>query len=63
MEFPARTGVNGKTLPPVTLHWSQELPAVLAERGVDPKAIKDRNTLFIGSEGMLRREYRKGWEA
>jgi len=57
------TGAHGKTLPPVTLHWSQGLPAVLAQRGVDPKAIMDRNTLFIGSAGMLRREDRKGWEA
>ena len=53
MDFQARTGANGKTLPPMTLHWSQGLPAVLAERGIDPKLIKDRNTLFIGSDGML----------
>jgi predicted dehydrogenase len=53
MAFPARTGADGSTLPPVTLHWSQGIPPALAERGVDAGLIKDRNTLFIGSKGML----------
>ena len=53
MDFSARTGANGKTLPPVTLHWSQGIPAVLAKRGIDPTLIKGRNNLFVGSEGIL----------
>ena len=52
-EFPARSTAGGATLPPVTLHWSQGLPPVLADRGIDAPMVKDRNTLFIGSEGML----------
>jgi len=53
LDFPARTNAQGVTLPPVGLHWYQGLPPVLAERGIDAALIKDRNTLFIGSKGML----------
>ena len=53
LQFSARSSAEGKMLPPVTLHWSQGLPTVLAERGIDGQKAKGCNTFFIGSEGML----------
>lgn len=45
MSFPAANGRG-----PVTLHWMQGLPDVLAEYKVSPK---DYNNLFVGSKGAL----------
>lgn len=53
LDFPARTGVDGKALPAVSVHWYQGVPPIVAERGIDADAIKKKNTLFIGTEGML----------
>jgi len=53
LDFPARTGADGAALPAVSVHWYQGLPPVLAERGIAAERAKNRNTLFIGSEGML----------
>jgi hypothetical protein len=53
LDFPARTGADGKAWPAVSVHWYQGLPPVLAERGIDGKLAEKKNTLFIGTEGML----------
>jgi predicted dehydrogenase len=53
LDFPARTSAAGKELPAVSVHWYQGVPPVLAERGIDAEAVKKKNTLFIGTEGML----------
>ena len=53
LDFPTRTSASGKSLPAVSLHWYQGLPPVLAERGIDRKLADKKNTLFIGSDGML----------
>lgn len=53
LQFPGRSSTTGSVLPPVTLHWSQGRPAVLADRGIDVQGVKEANTLFVGSEGML----------
>jgi predicted dehydrogenase len=54
LDFPARTSPNGTSWPAVSLHWYQGVPPVLAERGIDGKlADKKKNTLFIGTDGML----------
>jgi len=53
LDFPARIAGDGKALPAVSVHWYQGVPPILAERGIDAKAIKNKNTLFIGTEGML----------
>ena len=53
LDFPRRTSADGKELPPVSVHWYQGLPPVLADRGVDRTLADKKNTLFIGTEGML----------
>ena len=53
LDFPARKGVDGKALPAVSVHWYQGLPPVLAERGISDTMADKKNTLFIGTEGML----------
>jgi len=53
LDFPARTSAAGKSLPPVSVHWYQGTPPVLEARGIDRKAADKKNTLFIGTEGML----------
>jgi predicted dehydrogenase len=53
LDFPARTGADGKAWPAVSVHWYQGLPPVLKERGIDGKLAEKKNTLFIGSDGML----------
>ena len=53
LDFPARTSASGESLPAVSVHWYQGLPPVLAEKGIDAKDVKDRNNLFIGTDGML----------
>jgi predicted dehydrogenase len=53
LDFPARTGADGKAWPAVSVHWYQGLPPVLAERGIDSELAKKKNTLFIGTDGML----------
>jgi predicted dehydrogenase len=53
LDFPGRTSAAGKELPPVSVHWHQGLPPVLAERGIDRKLADKKNTLFIGTDGML----------
>jgi predicted dehydrogenase len=53
LDFPARTGADGKAWPAVSVHWYQGLPPVLAERGIDSKLAEKKNTLFIGTDGML----------
>ena len=53
LDFPARTSAAGKTLPAVSVHWYQGLPPVLAERGISDEMADKKNTLFIGTEGML----------
>ena len=53
LDFPARTGADGKSWPAVSVHWYQGLPPVLAERGIDGKLAEKKNTLFIGTDGML----------
>jgi predicted dehydrogenase len=53
LQFPARQAADGRTLPAVTLHWSQGPTPALAARGIDAVTAKDRNTLFVGSAGML----------
>ena len=53
LDFPARTSADGKALPAVSVHWYQGVPPIVAEGGIDADAIKKKNTLFIGSEGML----------
>jgi hypothetical protein len=53
LDFPARPSTAGTMLPPVSVHWYQGVPPVLAERGIDPKTARKKNTLFVGTEGML----------
>lgn len=57
LDFPARTGADGKAWPAVSVHWYQGLPPVLAEllaeRGIERELADKKNTLFIGTEGML----------
>lgn len=53
LDFPARLSASGAALPAVSLHWYQGLPPVLAERGIDSKLAEKKNTLFIGTDGML----------
>jgi len=53
LDFPARTSADGRALPAVSVHWHQGVPPVLAERGIDAKSAEKKNTLFIGTEGML----------
>jgi len=37
----------------VSVHWYQGVPPILAERGIDAATAKGKNTLFIGTGGML----------
>ena len=53
LDFPARTGADGKALPAVSVHWYQGVPPIVTALGIDADAIKKKNTLFIGTEGML----------
>ena len=53
LDFPTRLSASGAALPAVSLHWYQGLPPVLAERGIDGKLADKKNTLFIGTNGML----------
>ena len=53
LDFPARTSAEGKALPAVSVHWYQGLPPVLAERSISDDTAGKKNTLFIGTEGML----------
>ena len=53
LDFPARTSAAGKALPAVSVHWYQGVPPMVLELGIDADAIKKKNTLFIGTEGML----------
>ncbi|MCE9629627.1 MAG: Gfo/Idh/MocA family oxidoreductase [Planctomycetia bacterium] len=59
LDYPERQAATGATLPPVSLHWYQGRPPVLDKLGIDqPRAdgkqpSKTKNTLFIGTEGML----------
>lgn len=53
LDFPTRLSASGAALPAVSLHWYQGLPPVLAERGIDGKLADKKNTLFIGTDGML----------
>jgi predicted dehydrogenase len=53
LDFPARPSTAGTMLPPVSVHWYQGVPPVLVERGIDPKTARKKNTLFVGTEGML----------
>lgn len=53
LDFPARKSAAGAELPPVSVHWYQGRPPILAERRFDAKQLEQKNTLFIGAEGML----------
>jgi predicted dehydrogenase len=53
LDFPARKSGTGAELPPVSLHWYQGRPPILAERGIEERLLKGTNTLFVGTEGML----------
>jgi predicted dehydrogenase len=53
LDFPARTSAAGASLPPVSVHWYQGKPPILEAKGIDRKAADKKNTLFIGTEGML----------
>lgn len=53
LDFPARKSAAGAELPPVSVHWYQGRPPILAERRFDAKQLKHKNTLFVGTEGML----------
>jgi predicted dehydrogenase len=61
LDFPAREKAGGGKLPPVSVHWYQGAPPILAERGIDNATAKNKNTLFIGSEGMLLCGF-EGWK-
>jgi hypothetical protein len=61
LDFPAREKAGGGQLPPVSVHWYQGTPPILAERGIDAATAKGKNTLFIGSEGMLLCGF-EGWQ-
>lgn len=52
-DFPARRSAAGAELPPVSVHWYQGRPPILADRGIDDTMAKEKNTLFIGTAGML----------
>jgi len=53
LDFPTRPSAAGRDLPPVSVHWYQGPPPVLAARGIDAQASRRKNTLFIGDDGML----------
>ena len=53
LDFPARTSGSGQSLPAVSVHWYQGVPPILVERGIDAATAKGKNTLFIGTGGML----------
>jgi predicted dehydrogenase len=53
LDFPARMSAAGRELPAVSVHWYQGVPPIVAERGIDAESIKKKNTLFIGTGGML----------
>jgi predicted dehydrogenase len=53
LDFPARQSAGGAMLPPMRVHWHQGVPPVLAEKGIDAQATRKKNTLFVGSDGML----------
>ena len=61
LDFPERQTAAGGTLPPVSVHWYQceKRPPILDELGIDQpgadgkRPSEGKNTLFIGSEGML----------
>jgi len=55
LDFPARTAAGGGSLPAVSVHWSQGMtPRVMELVGeVTPETKKSKNTLFVGTEGML----------
>ena len=53
LDFPARTSASGQSLPAVSVHWYQGVPPILVERGIDAATAKGKNTLFIGTGGML----------
>ncbi len=59
-DFPARRGVDGALLEPVTLHWSDggKLPPLM-ESGALPK--RGMGVLFVGDEGQLFADY-GGWK-
>jgi predicted dehydrogenase len=61
LDFPAREKAGGGRLPPVSVHWYQGTPPILAERGIDAATAKGKNTLFIGSEGILLCGF-EGWK-
>ena len=53
LDFPARNSASGQSLPAVSVHWYQGVPPIVVERGIDAATAKGKNTLFIGTEGML----------
>ncbi|NDC53146.1 MAG: gfo/Idh/MocA family oxidoreductase [Planctomycetia bacterium] len=61
LDYPERTVADGRTLPPVSVHWYQcdKRPPFLDELGIDAagpdgkRPSDGKNTLFIGSKGML----------
>jgi len=59
LDFPERTSAAGTILPPVSVHWHQGRPKILAEvapdeAGRDTKNVTAGfNTLFVGADGML----------
>lgn len=53
LDFPARTSPSGASWPAVSVHWYQGAPAVLAEKGIDRTVADKKNTLFVGTDGML----------
>jgi len=53
LDFPARTAVDGASLPAVSVHWHQGLPPALAAHGIDKKLADKKNTLFVGTKGVL----------
>ena len=53
LDFPARKAADGKDLPAVSVHWYQGLPPILEELGIDAKRADKKNTLFVGTDGML----------
>ncbi|NCY03009.1 MAG: gfo/Idh/MocA family oxidoreductase [Planctomycetia bacterium] len=52
LDFPARVA-GGVSWPAVSLHWYQGLPPILADKGIGAAMAKGKNTLFIGTKGML----------
>ncbi|MFM7243782.1 MAG: Gfo/Idh/MocA family protein [Planctomycetaceae bacterium] len=67
LDFPVRTSASGMVLPAVSLHWYQGRPPILDQRGLDlpgkdgKRASHDKNTLFIGTDGMLLCGF-NGWQ-